>query len=60
MTRTTDFGSYVKSLCLNLAEIQASAGRRVTLTCDSEAIVLDLDVVTALGIVVAEVGHQQL
>jgi two-component sensor histidine kinase len=55
MTRTTDFGGYVKSLCLNLAEIQASPDGSVTLTCDSEAIVLDLDVVTALGIVVAEV-----
>jgi two-component sensor histidine kinase len=55
MTRTTDFGSYVKSLCLNLAEIQAGAGDSVRLTCDSDAIVLDLDVVTALGIVVAEV-----
>jgi two-component sensor histidine kinase len=55
MTRTTDFGSYVKSLCLNLAEIQAAPNGSVTLTCDSEAIVLDLDVVTALGIVVAEV-----
>jgi two-component sensor histidine kinase len=54
MTRTTDFGSYVKSLCANLAEIQAADGG-VTLTCDSDAIILDLDVVTALGIVVAEV-----
>jgi hypothetical protein len=26
MTRTTDFGSNVKSLCLNLAEIQAMPG----------------------------------
>jgi two-component sensor histidine kinase len=55
MTRTTDFGSYVKSLCANLAEIQAAADGSVTLTCDSDAIILDLDVVTALGIVVAEV-----
>jgi two-component sensor histidine kinase len=55
MTRTTDFGSYVKSLCLNLAEIQAAPDGSITLTCDSDAIVLDLDVVTALGIVVAEV-----
>jgi two-component sensor histidine kinase len=54
MTRTTDFGSYVKSLCANLAEIQATGGS-VTLICDSDTIVLDLDVVTALGIVVAEV-----
>ena len=55
MTRTTDFGSYIKSLCLNLAEIQAAPIGSVTLTCESDAIALDLDVVTALGIVVAEV-----
>src|SRR6202022_2520344 len=55
MTRTTDFGGYIKSLCINLAEIQGAADGSVTLTCDSDAIVLDLDVVTALGIVVAEV-----
>jgi two-component sensor histidine kinase len=55
MTRTTDFGGYLRSLCLNLAEIQAAPDGSVTLTCDSDAIVLDLDVVTALGIVVAEV-----
>jgi two-component sensor histidine kinase len=54
MTRTTDFGAYVKSLCLNLAEIQHAAGGSVTLNCDSESLILDLDVVTALGLVVAE------
>jgi two-component sensor histidine kinase/putative methionine-R-sulfoxide reductase with GAF domain len=54
MTRTTDFGSYVKSLCLDLAEVQAATDGAVTLTCESEPLVLDLDVVTALGLVVAE------
>ena len=54
MTRTTDFGSYLRSLCLNLTEFQAPSGGAVTMTCDSEALVLDLDVVTALGIVVTE------
>jgi two-component sensor histidine kinase len=54
MTRTTDFGSYVKSLCGDLAEIQAAPASGVTLTCDSDSLILDLDVVTALGIVVAE------
>jgi two-component sensor histidine kinase len=54
MTRTTDFGSYVKSLCLSLAEIQAGPDGAVTLTCDSDSLHLDLDTVTALGIVVAE------
>jgi two-component sensor histidine kinase len=55
MTRTTDFGTYVKSLCLNLAEIQGMPDGAVTLRCDSEPLALDLDVVTSLGIVVAEV-----
>jgi two-component sensor histidine kinase len=44
----------VQSLCLNLAEIQDSPGGGVTLTCESDSIILDLDVVTALGLVVAE------
>jgi two-component sensor histidine kinase len=55
MTRTTDFGSYVRSLCISLAEIQGTPGGGVTMSCDSEPLILDLDVVTALGIVVAEV-----
>jgi two-component sensor histidine kinase len=54
MTRTTDFGSYVKSLCLNLAVIQGSPADRIALSCSSEELRLDLDVVTALGIVVTE------
>jgi two-component sensor histidine kinase len=55
MTRTIDFGGYVKSLCRSLADIQGGPDGAVTLTCDSQPIILDLDVVTALGIVVAEV-----
>jgi two-component sensor histidine kinase len=55
MTQIADFGSYVKSLCLNLAEIQAAPVGTVTLTCDSEPLILDLDAMTALGLVVAEV-----
>jgi two-component sensor histidine kinase len=54
MTQTADFASYVKSLCLNLADIQGASDGGVTLTCDSEPITLDLDVMTALGLVVAE------
>ncbi len=54
MTRTTDFGGYVTALCRSLATFQSSPGDHVTLTCDSDAITLDLDVVTALGIIVAE------
>ena len=54
MTRTTDFGSYVRSLCLNLADIQGTPGGAVKLSCESDTLVLDLEVVTALGIVVTE------
>jgi two-component sensor histidine kinase len=54
MTRTTDFASYVKALCLDLVEIRGSPDSDIVLTCDSESLVLDLDVVTALGLVVAE------
>lgn len=52
MTRTTDFGGYIASLCKSLADIQTSA--KITLSCESEPLLLDLDVVTALGIVVTE------
>jgi two-component sensor histidine kinase/DNA-binding response OmpR family regulator len=54
MARTTDFGSYLKSLCVNLQEMHEGASGLVTLTCDSDSLALDLDVVTALGVVVAE------
>ena len=42
------------SLCLNIAQIQRVSDDAVTLECSSDPIILDLDVVTALGIVVAE------
>jgi two-component sensor histidine kinase len=54
MTRTTDFGAYVKSLCDDLAELHAASVKGVTLSCHSDTLLLDLDTVTALGIVVAE------
>jgi two-component sensor histidine kinase len=52
--RSADFGDYLKSLCLNIAQIQRMSDSEITLSCDSDPIMLDLDVVTALGIVVAE------
>jgi two-component sensor histidine kinase len=54
MSRTSDFGSYINSLCENLARLQARPEGGITLTCRSEQLILDLDVVTALGIIVAE------
>ena len=54
LTRNTDFGSYVVALCSSLAEIRG-APTGIVLTCKSEPLLLDLDTVTSLGIVVAEV-----
>lgn len=54
MTSTVDFGQYVRALCVNLVEVQAVSTDRISLSCTCESIELDLDVVTALGIVVAE------
>jgi two-component sensor histidine kinase len=51
MTRMTDFGTYANSLSLNIAEIHAG---KIRLTCNFASIMLDLDTVTALGIVLAE------
>lgn len=54
MTRAIDFGEYVKSLCANLAHFQDSPPEEKILICETHSILLDLDVVTALGIAVAE------
>ncbi len=54
MNRMSDFGSYVKSLCAHLAEMQGLAGGEITLRCETDSLVLDLDTVTALGIVLTE------
>ena len=54
MTHTTDFGTYLKSLCVNLGEIQDANTDHINLICDGDTLMLDLDMVTALGIIVAE------
>jgi two-component sensor histidine kinase len=54
MTRTTDLGSYLRSLCQSLETLHEPSESAVTLTCDSERVLLDLDAVTALGLIVAE------
>ncbi len=54
MTRTSDFGGYLKSLCTSLANIQDASRGEVTLTCTSDEIFLDLNSVTALGLIVTE------
>jgi len=54
MSRSIDFSEYLKSLCASLQELQQGHSPGVTLRCRADRMVLDLDAVTALGIVVAE------
>lgn len=53
MKPTMDFGMYLAALCNNLAEFQ-DVPTNVSLECTRCEVVLDLDVVTSLGIIVAE------
>jgi two-component sensor histidine kinase len=55
MSRTINFGEYLKSLCQSLVEIQGEEKADIRLACRADVVVLDLDSVTALGIIVAEV-----
>jgi len=57
LSRTIDFDRYLRSLCEDLRDFQAIREFGVTLTCEGkpEPFALDLDTVTALGIVVAEI-----
>jgi two-component sensor histidine kinase len=57
LSRTIDFDRYLRSLCESLRDFQESRAFDVALTCEGEAqpLLLDLDSVTALGIVVAEI-----
>jgi len=54
MSRTIDLGEYLKSLCTSLPGLQTERNRRVDLTCKVEPLLVDLDTVTAIGMVVAE------
>jgi len=57
LSRTIDFDRYLRSLCNDLRDFQAIREFDVTLICEGkpEPLPLDLDTVTALGIVVAEI-----
>jgi two-component sensor histidine kinase len=57
LTRTIDFGQYVRSLCGSLSDFQGSRQAPVTLAYEGETepMLLDLDAVTALGIVITEI-----
>jgi two-component sensor histidine kinase len=57
VSRTIDFDQYVRSLCEGLRAFQGEREFAVTLTCEGEGepLLLDLDSVTALGLVIAEI-----
>jgi two-component sensor histidine kinase len=54
LSRTIDIGDYLRSLCAGYAELEAAGGCDIGLTCHFEPLVLDLDIVTVLGLVTAE------
>jgi two-component sensor histidine kinase len=54
MSRSIDFCAYLEALCFNLAEVQAPADGCIDLQFKGERVMLDLDMVTALGIMTAE------
>ena len=54
LSRTVDIGDYLRSLCAGYAELEDARGCDIGLTCDFEPLVLDLDIVTVLGLVTAE------
>lgn len=51
---TIDFANYLQSLCTSLSAFQEKGAFKISLTCTAVPMNLDLDIVTALGIVVAE------
>jgi two-component sensor histidine kinase len=51
LTKSTDFANYAQPLCRNIAEVQASS---VKLDCDCESLAIGIDMVTSLGIIIAE------
>jgi two-component sensor histidine kinase/DNA-binding response OmpR family regulator len=54
LSRTIDFGAYLSSLCSSFEALQITDHPLVALTCHCEPIHLDLDSVTALGLVISE------
>jgi two-component sensor histidine kinase len=54
MGRTIDLCTYLKSLCDNMPSLQASASPNINLTFTGETLLVNIDTVTAMGMVVAE------
>ncbi len=54
LSQTIQFGQYLSSLCSDLTALERVQHPNIRCTCRSESILLDLDTVTAMGMVVAE------
>jgi two-component sensor histidine kinase len=54
LSETVDLGKYLHELCVSLPGLQVERTRSVHIVCRADSIILDLDRVTALGMVVAE------
>lgn len=54
LSRTIDLAGYLASLCAGFLEIEEAGGRDIELICDLQPLALDLDTVTVLGLVMAE------
>jgi two-component sensor histidine kinase len=56
LVQTMDFGAYLKTLCASLRDFQEKGQFDITLICEAEPMVLELDLVTSLGIIVTEIA----
>ena len=54
MTRTIDFGAYLSALCSSFQSLEYVQHPKIVQTCHCETVILDLDTVTAMGLVVSE------
>jgi two-component sensor histidine kinase/CheY-like chemotaxis protein len=54
LRRTIDFGSYLKALCESFQSLEYARHPHVGVTYHLETVILDLDSVTALGLVISE------
>lgn len=55
LVQTIDFGAYLESLCTSLQNFQEKGPFEIALVCDAKPMALELDTVTALGIIVTEI-----
>jgi two-component sensor histidine kinase len=54
LSRTIDFKTYLAALCSNLGDLEHAQHPKVILNCHLETVILDLESVTALGLVASE------